>query len=62
MKELERKEQSWQDYLISSGWATQSSNNKKTKKYTPSVVIKEASLAIARLVKNPLNKSKLFDR
>lgn len=58
VKEFEKKEQSWRDFLASSGWIAQSSNSQRTKKDTPSVVIKEASPIAASLVKNPLTKNK----
>lgn len=40
IKELDKKEQSWQEFLISSGWITQPYDSQRTKKNTLSVAVK----------------------
>lgn len=42
IKELDKREQSWQDFLISLGWMEQSSDSQNSKRDTPLVAIKEA--------------------
>lgn len=62
MKDLEKKENSWQKFLVSSGWVAQYSNSQKTKKVTHSVVIKEASSTVATSVNKNLTKIKLVGK
>jgi len=61
-KQLEKKEQSWQEFFIPSGWMTEPSDNQANKKNTPLVAIKESSPIRASSIKNPLNKRKLVDK
>jgi len=62
IKELGKREKSWQDFFISSGWMTQSSDIQRSKRDTPSVAIKVASSIAASFVKKPLVKNKSVDK
>ncbi len=62
LKELDKREHSWQEFLISSGWVAQSSGSLKSKRDTPSVATKEVSSTVVGSVKWPLIKEKLVNK